>query len=158
MNGGWTGMGLGQGRQKYGFLPAPHTDSIFAVIGEELGVLGASLVVFLFIVLVFRGFTISSRARDSFGSLLAAGITVWIITKAMMNIAVMLNLVPATGVALPFISFGGSSLVVVLAGAGLLVSVNRVTARREQSERTTRALNDRGRGDRGARLSGARGG
>jgi cell division protein FtsW len=158
MNGGWTGMGLGQGRQKYGFLPAPHTDSIFAVIGEELGVLGASLVVFLFIVLVFRGFTISSRAKDSFGALLAAGITVWIITKAMMNIAVMLNLVPATGVALPFISFGGSSLVVVLAGAGLLVSVNRVTARREQSERTTRALNDRGRGDRGTRLSGARGG
>jgi cell division protein FtsW len=151
-------MGLGQGRQKYGFLPAPHTDSIFAVIGEELGVLGASLVVFLFIVLVFRGFTISSRAKDSFGALLAAGITVWIITKAMMNIAVMLNLVPATGVALPFISFGGSSLVVVLAGAGLLVSVNRVTARREQSERTTRALNDRGRGDRGTRLSGARGG
>ncbi|HYO88270.1 MAG TPA: putative peptidoglycan glycosyltransferase FtsW [Candidatus Limnocylindrales bacterium] len=158
MNGGWTGMGLGQGRQKYGFLPAPHTDSIFAVIGEELGVIGAAFVVFLFIILVFRGFTISGRAKDSFGSLLAAGITVWIITKAMMNIAVMLNLVPATGVALPFISFGGSSLVVVMAGVGLLVSVSRVTARREQSERTSRALNDRGRGDRGTRLSGTRGG
>lgn len=158
MNGGWTGMGLGQGRQKYGFLPAPHTDSIFAVIGEELGVIGASLVVLLFIILAFRGFTISRRAKDSYGALLAAGITVWIITKAMMNIAVMLNLVPATGVALPFISFGGSSLVVVMAGAGLLVSVNRTTARREQSERTSRALNNRGRGNRGTRISGARGG
>lgn len=158
MNGGWSGMGLGQGRQKYGFLPAPHTDSIFAVIGEELGVIGASFVVLLFIIFVFRGFTISSRAKDSYGALLAAGVTVWIITKAMMNIAVMLNLVPATGVALPFISFGGSSLVVVLAGAGLLVSVSRTTARREQSERTSRALNDRSRGDRGTRLSGTRGG
>jgi cell division protein FtsW len=158
MNGGWTGMGLGQGRQKFGFLPAPHTDSIFAVIGEELGVLGAAFVVLLFIIFVFRGFTISRRSRDSFGALLAAGITIWIITKALMNIAVMLNLLPSTGVALPFISFGGSSLVAVLAGAGLLVSVSRFTARREQSERTSRATLDRGRGDRGPRLPGARGG
>lgn len=158
MNGGWTGVGLGQGRQKFGFLPAPHTDSIFAVIGEELGVIGAAFVVMLFIILVFRGFTISRRSRNSFGALLAAGITIWVITKALMNIAVMLNLLPSTGVALPFISFGGSSLVAVLAGAGLLVSVSRFTARREQSERTSRATYDRGRGDRGPRLPGARGG
>lgn len=158
MNGGWTGRGLGQGLQKFGFLPAPHTDSIFAVIGEELGVLGAGFVVLLFIVFAFRGFTISSRSRDSFGALLTAGVTIWIISKALMNIAVMLNMLPSTGVALPFISFGGSSLVAVLAGAGLLVSVSRTTARREQAERTSRALNDRGRGDRGTRLSGTRGG
>lgn len=158
MNGGWTGVGLGQGRQKFGFLPAPHTDSIFAVIGEELGVVGAAFVVFLFIILVFRGFTISRRASDSFGSLLAAGVTIWIITKAMMNIAVMLNVLPSTGVALPFISFGGSSLVTVLAGAGLLVSVSRYSAQREKSKRDSSATYDRGRGDRGARLPGARGG
>lgn len=158
MNGGWTGVGLGQGRQKFGFLPAPHTDSIFAVIGEELGVIGAAFVVMLFIILVFRGFTISRRARDSFGSLLAAGVTIWIITKAMMNIAVMLNLLPSTGVALPFISFGGSSLVAVMMGAGLLVSVSRFTAQREKSKRDSSATYDRGRGDRGARIPGARGG
>ncbi|MBL8145748.1 MAG: cell division protein FtsW [Anaerolineae bacterium] len=158
MNGGWAGVGLGQGRQKFGFLPAPHTDSIFAVIGEELGVIGAAFVVMLFIILVFRGFTISRRASDSFGSLLAAGITIWIITKAMMNIAVMLNVLPSTGVALPFISFGGSSLVTVLAGAGLLVSVSRYSAQREMSKRDSSAAYDRGRGDRGARLPGARGG
>lgn len=158
MNGGWTGVGLGQGRQKFGFLPAPHTDSIFAVIGEELGVVGAAFVVFLFIILVFRGFTISRRANDSFGSLLAAGVTIWIITKAMMNIAVMLNVLPSTGVALPFISFGGSSLVTVLAGAGLLVSVSRYSAQREKSKRDSSATYDRGRGDRGTRLPGARGG
>ena len=155
---GWTGVGLGQGRQKFGFLPAPHTDSIFAVIGEELGVVGAAFVVFLFIILVFRGFTISRRASDSFGSLLAAGVTIWIITKAMMNIAVMLNVLPSTGVALPFISFGGSSLVTVLAGAGLLVSVSRYSAQREKSKRDSSATYDRGRGDRGTRLPGARGG
>lgn len=158
MNGGWAGVGLGQGRQKFGFLPAPHTDSIFAVIGEEIGVIGAAFVVTLFIIFVFRGFTISRRANDSFGALLAAGVTIWIITKAMMNIAVMLNVVPATGVALPFISFGGSSLVTVLAGAGLLVSVSRYSAQREKSKRESSATYDRGRGDRGTRLPGARGG
>jgi len=159
LNGGWTGLGLGQGRQKFGFLPAPHTDSIFAVIGEELGVIGASFVVLLFIVLVFRGLQIARRAHEPFGMLLAAGVTLWIITKALLNIAVMLSLVPPTGVALPFISFGGSSLVVIMAGAGLLLSVARVSARQNSPEgRASSAIDDRGWGNRWTRLSGPRSG
>ena len=129
LNGGWTGVGLGEGRQKFGFLPAPHTDSIFAVIGEELGIIGAGFVVLLYVALVVRGFQTSRRAPDTFGALLAAGITVWIVSKALLNIAVMTALVPPTGAVLPFISFGGSSLVVLLAGTGLLLSVGRVWAR-----------------------------
>ncbi|HEX2907887.1 MAG TPA: FtsW/RodA/SpoVE family cell cycle protein, partial [Phototrophicaceae bacterium] len=125
-NGGWTGVGLGQGKQKYENLPVPHTDSIFAVIGEELGILGATLIVGLYIILVFRGLQIARRAVDPFGLLLAAGLTIWIAIKALLNIAVMLALVPPTGASLPFISFGGSSLVVVMAGVGLILSVARV--------------------------------
>jgi cell division protein FtsW len=159
LNGGMTGVGLGQGRQKFGFLPAPHTDSIFAVIGEELGVIGAAFVVLLFVVLMIRGLQIARRSHDPFGMLLAAGITLWIITKALLNIAVMLSLVPPTGVALPFISFGGSSLVTVMAGAGLLFSVARVTARHNSPEgRSVGATDDRGWGNRGSRLSGPRSG
>ena len=153
INGGWTGRGLGQGLQKFGFLPAPHTDSIFAVIGEELGVLGAGFVVLLFIIFVFRGFQIARRAKEPFGGLLAAGMTLWIITKALLNIAVMLSLVPPTGVALPFISYGGSSLVTVMAGAGLLLSVSRVTSRPPAQEGKNRANDDRGWGNRWSRLS-----
>lgn len=128
LNGGWTGVGLGEGRQKFGFLPAPHTDSIFAVIGEELGVIGAAVVVLLYVALAIRGFQIARRSPGVFGSLLAAGITVWIVAKAMLNIAVMTALVPPTGAPLPFISFGGSSLVVLLAGTGLLLSIARIEA------------------------------
>lgn len=154
LNGGWTGVGLGLGTQKFGFLPAPHTDSIFAVIGEELGVLGAAFVVLLFVLLVFRGFTTARRSVDTFGMLLAGGITLWIVIKALLNIAVMLSLIPPTGVALPFISFGGSSLVVVMAGAGLLLSVARVSARQSMPEgRSSGATDDRGWGNRWTRLS-----
>lgn len=156
-NGGWTGLGLGQSLQKFGALPTPHTDSIFAVIGEELGALGAMFVISLFILFVMRGFGIARRSRDSFGSLLASGITLWIITKALMNIAVMLNLLPSTGVALPFISYGGSSLITVLAGAGLLVSIARVTAQETSPEgrSSQSAPDDRGWGNRWSRLPGS---
>ncbi len=156
INGGWTGRGLGQGLQKFNnALPAPHTDSIFAVIGEELGVIGATFVVLLFIVFVFRGLQIARRASDPFGGLLAAGLTLWIITKALLNIAVMLSLVPPTGVALPFISYGGSSLVTVMAGSGLLLSIARVTSRPPVSEgKSKRANYDRGWGNRWSRISG----
>jgi cell division protein FtsW len=129
MNGGWTGVGLGEGKQKFGFLPAPHTDSIFAVIGEELGFVGASLVVILYIVLVMRGLAIARRAPDLYGALLASGITIWIAAKALLNIAVMTAVLPATGAPLPFVSFGGSSLVVLMGGAGLLLSVARINSR-----------------------------
>jgi cell division protein FtsW len=157
INGGWTGVGLGQGSQKFGFLPAPHTDSIFAVIGEELGVLGAAFVVLLFVVLVIRGLQIARRANDPFGMLLAGGVTLWIVTKALLNIAVMLSLVPPTGVALPFISFGGSSLTTVMFGAGLLLSVARFTAIQNSPEgRANSATDDRGWGNRWTRLSSPR--
>jgi cell division protein FtsW len=135
-NGGLTGVGLGQGKQKFGNLPAPHTDSIFAVIGEELGLLGASLVVALYIALVVRGLQVARRSVDNFGALLAAGITIWIAIKALLNIAVMTAVVPPTGASLPFISFGGSSLVVVMAGTGLLLSVARVRLRQNVPKRT----------------------
>jgi cell division protein FtsW len=128
-NGGWTGLGLGQGKQKFGYLPAPHTDSIFAVIGEELGILGASFVVLLYIILVMRGFQVARRSADNFGTLLAAGLIIWLAFKALLNIAVMLGRVPPTGAPLPFISYGGSSLVTVMAATGLLLSVARVRAR-----------------------------
>jgi cell division protein FtsW len=135
-NGGLTGVGLGQGKQKFANLPAPHTDSIFAVIGEELGLLGASLVVGLYVAMVVRGIQIARRSVDHFGVLLAAGLTIWIALKALLNIAVMTALVPPTGASLPFISFGGSSLVVVMAGVGLLLSVARVKMRQNVPKRS----------------------
>ena len=155
MKGGWTGVGLGQSAQKFGALPAPHTDSIFAVIGEEFGVLGAAVVVALYVALAIRGFQMARRARDTFGSLLCVGFTSWVIVQAMLNIAVMTNAIPSTGVALPFISFGGSSLTVVMIGVGLMLSVQRVTMRRRRnSERRNEiADNDRGWWNRRARLS-----
>jgi cell division protein FtsW len=133
LNGGWTGVGLGNGRQKFGFLPAPHTDSIFAVIGEELGVVGAVVVVMLYVALAIRGFQMARRSVDPFGALLAAGLTIWVVSKALLNIAVMTAVVPSTGVPLPFVSYGGSSLVVLMAGAGLLLNVGRAVARQQQA-------------------------
>jgi cell division protein FtsW len=161
MNGGWTGRGLGQSLQKFGALPTPHTDSIFAVIGEELGVIGAAFVILLFVILVIRGLQIARRSTDPFGALLASGVTLWIITKALLNIAVMLNLVPSTGVALPFISFGGSSLVTVMAGTALVLSVARVSALQYLPEARLGKVNslardDRSRGDGRSRVPGNR--
>ncbi len=155
MKGGWTGVGLGQSAQKFGALPAPHTDSIFAVIGEEFGVLGAAVVVALYVALAIRGFRMARHARDTFGSLLCVGFTSWVIVQALLNIAVMTNAVPSTGVPLPFISFGGSSLMVVMIGIGLMLSVQRVALRRKRaSERRNEFANtDRGWGNRRPRLS-----
>ena len=130
INGGLTGVGLGEGQLKFANnLPFPHTDSIFAVIGEELGLLGAFFVIALYITLIYRGFVIARQAPDTFGGLLAAGVTCWLAYDAMLNIAVMTALVPPTGVPLPFISFGGSSLVAALAGIGLMLSVSRASNR-----------------------------
>jgi cell division protein FtsW len=160
LNGGWTGVGLGNGRQKFSFLPAPHTDSIFAVIGEELGVIGAAVVVLLYVAFAIRGFQLSRRAVDPFGALLAAGMTVWVVVKALLNIAVMTALVPPTGAALPFISYGGSSLVTLMAGVGLLISVGRVRLRQNQNpeRRSVVASYDGGGRHRRAHLSRAGGG
>lgn len=134
LDGGLFGVGLGEGRQKY-VIPFPHTDSVFAVIGEELGLFGCFVVIILYVVMVYRGFVIARNALDTFGGLLAAGITIWLTYDALLNIAVMTALVPPTGVPLPFISFGGSSLVSAMAGIGLVLSVSRVSAQVPLAER-----------------------
>jgi cell division protein FtsW len=122
-----TGVGLGASRGKWGYLPFAHTDFIFSIIGEELGLIGAATVVSLFAALAFVGFAVALNAPDRFGMLLALGITVWLVGQAFINIGVALGLVPVTGLPLPFLSFGGSSLVVTLAACGMLMSVARHT-------------------------------
>jgi cell division protein FtsW len=124
-SGGLTGRGLGDSIQKAGYLPNPFTDGIFAVLGEELGLLGCAIVVFLFVVIAYRGLQIARRAPDSFGSLLACGITCWIVVQAAVNIGSVSDLIPFTGVPLPFVSFGGSSLIATLAAVGILLNISR---------------------------------
>ena len=123
--GGLFGEGLGAGREKFGFLPAPYTDSIFSVLGDELGLAGTLAVIALFFVLAYRGTAIALRARDATGALLAAGITTWLVFQAWVNMAVVASLVPMTGITLPFISYGGSSLCVGLIAVGILLNVGR---------------------------------
>jgi len=123
--GGFFGLGLGQSRQKYEFLPEVTTDSIFAVIAEEAGFLGAGLIILVFLAVLTKGFLIAKRAPDQFGQLLAAGISGWIGIQTVVNLAAMVGLVPLTGLPLPFISYGGSSLIVALLGVGLLLSISR---------------------------------
>ena len=155
LRGGWIGVGIGHSEQKFGALPAPHTDSIFAIIGEELGVFGAAVVVALYIVFAIRGYQFARRAKDNFGSLLCVGFTSWVIIQALLNIAVMTGAVPSTGVPLPLISFGGSSLLVVMIGVGLMLSVHRVATRRKATSerRSDIASFDRSWRNRRARLS-----
>ncbi|HUP74102.1 MAG TPA: putative lipid II flippase FtsW [Acidimicrobiales bacterium] len=122
-----TGVGLGASRGKWGYLPFAHTDFIFSIIGEELGLIGAVTVVSLFAALAFVGFAVALNAPDRFGMLLALGVTIWLVGQAFINIGVALGLLPVTGLPLPFLSFGGSSLVVTLAACGMLMSVARHT-------------------------------
>ncbi len=124
-SGGWFGLGLGASRQKTGYLPLPYIDSIFAIIGEELGFIGCATIVLLFLWLAFRGFRLARRTPDLYGSLLATGITTWLVVQAMINIGSSTASIPYTGVPLPFISFGGSSLVVSMAAVGVLLNISR---------------------------------
>ena len=126
-SGGLTGMGLGAGSSKWFYLPARHTDFIFAVLAEELGFLGAAFVVLLFALLTWRGLTIATRVTDPFGSLLALGLTVMISWQAFINLAVVTGLLPITGITLPFISYGGTSLLVSMGAMGLLLNISRFT-------------------------------
>lgn len=123
MRGGLFGVGLGHGQNKH-LLPAPHTDAVFAVLGEELGLLGCLVVLTLFAVLAWRGFRIAAGAPDMFGTLLAVGITCWIVLQALVNVAVVTAVMPFTGIPLPWVSFGGSNLVACMAGAGLLMNIS----------------------------------
>jgi len=124
-SGGWTGLGLGNGRQKLGFIPAHHTDFIFSIIGEELGLIATIAVVLVFIILVICGIIISSRARDTFGLLLGSGITFMIGFQAFINIGVVTSTLPNKGMPLPFISYGGSNLLAMLLAVGILLSIAR---------------------------------
>jgi cell division protein FtsW len=124
-DGGWFGVGLGESRQKWEWLPNGHNDFIFALIAEELGVVGCLVILALFGVLVYTGFRIARRSDDPFRSLVAAGVTIWIAGQAFINIGGVLGLIPMTGVPLPFISDGGTALVVVLAAVGMLAGFAR---------------------------------
>lgn len=124
-SGGVFGVGLGESKQKYLYIPEPHNDFIFAVLAEELGFIGCALVIALFAVLVWRGITIAMKAPDMFGSLLAAGITSMIALQVLINIAVVTSSMPVTGMPLPLFSYGGTALIIILASIGILLSVSR---------------------------------
>lgn len=126
-SGGFFGKGLGASRAKLFFLPEPYTDFIFSIIGEELGFLGASLIIFLFVIIAWRGLHIATRAPNQFGNLLAAGITFLITFQAVLNISIVTACLPTKGITLPFLSYGGSSLVFSLAGVGILLNISRQT-------------------------------
>lgn len=140
-NGGLLGRGLGRSTAKWGFLPFAHTDFIFAVIGEEFGLVGAMSVVLLFFGIVCTGAWIAARAKDRFSMLVATGITAWIGIQAFMNIGAVIGIMPITGVPLPFISFGGSSLMINLAATGMLLNIARHPAEHlpRSSRRATRS-------------------
>ena len=124
-SGGLFGVGLGHSRQKFNYLPEPVGDSIFAIVGEELGMIGAVFLVVLFILLAMRGIKIAKNSPDMFGRLVATGITIWIVFQAFINISANVALIPLTGVPLPFISYGGTSLVFLMAAVGILLNISR---------------------------------
>lgn len=133
-NGGIFGQGLGQGKQKLFYLPEAHTDFVFSVLGEELGLLGVTITLGLYLAFVIRGIRISRQAADLFGCLLGLGITSWIGLQTVFNIAVVTGLVPTKGLVLPFMSYGGTSLIVALAGTGVLLNISRSRGRLASTE------------------------
>lgn len=157
VSGRWLGVGIGKSVTKLTGLPVPSTDSIFAVIGEETGTLGAVMVIGMYVLLLWRGLTIAQRATDQLGRLLAAGLTIWITVEAFINMAVMVNLLPFAGNALPFISSGGSSLIATFTAIGILLSISRLSMQERQAEgRSYSAVVDLRRWDRRRRVPGAR--
>jgi len=124
-NGGIEGLGLGASRAKFFYIPESHTDGVFAIVGEELGLIATASILFLFMVLMFRGYQVANRSRDRFGQLIATGITTWITVQALLNMGGITRVIPLTGVPLPFLSYGGSALAAVLAAVGVLISVSR---------------------------------
>ena len=127
-SGGLMGVGLGNSRQKYLYIPEPQNDFVFSIVCEELGFIGAALIIIIFAMLVWRGFVISLRAKDKFGAMLAAGLTVQVGLQAALNIAVVTNTIPNTGISMPFFSYGGTALLMLLAQMGIVLSVSRSTA------------------------------
>ncbi len=127
-SGGIWGRGIGQSRQKHLWVPEPHNDFIFSIVCEELGLIGAIVIIALFCLLVWRGFTIAMRANDKFGSLMAIGLTFQVGLQALLNIWVVTNTIPNTGISLPFFSYGGTSLLILLAEMGIVLSISRSTS------------------------------
>lgn len=127
-NGGIFGRGLGEGRAKWEFLPEAHTDFIFSILAEELGLVGALLVLVLFVTFAVFGVRTALRAPDRFGMLTAAGVTAWIVVQAVLNLGAVLGMLPITGVPLPFVSFGGSAMLVTMIATGILINIARQTA------------------------------
>lgn len=157
VRGGWFGVGIGKGDWKLTLLPVPHTDSVFAVVGEETGFVGVFFLVSLYATLLWRGMAIAHRAPDQLGSLMAAGLTIWVVLEAFLNMAVLFGLLPFTGNALPLISAGGSSRVMTLAAIGILMNISRMSEESKGvKERSLGAVVDlRGR-NRGRSVSGPR--
>jgi len=154
-SGGLTGLGLGASRQKFGYIPASHTDGIFAILGEELGLIGAVAVIGLFAFFAYRGFRIALAAPDAFGTVLASGVTCSLVFQAIINMGVVTASLPFTGIPLPFISFGGSSLLVSMASVGLLLAVSRRTMPDVSEEEERRENHHLRRRNRRTRLSGS---
>ncbi|MEF9958514.1 MAG: FtsW/RodA/SpoVE family cell cycle protein [Niameybacter sp.] len=127
-SGGLFGAGLGQGIQKLGFIPEPHNDIIFAVICEELGLVGAALLLLAYGVLVLRGFSVAAHAQDFFGALVASGISGMIAVQVLINVAVNTNTVPTTGMQLPMVSYGGTALLILLGSLGILINISRTAS------------------------------
>jgi cell division protein FtsW len=158
-SGGFTGVGLGHSVEKYLWLPEAHTDFIFAIVGEETGLIGTTLLLAGFCVFIVRGYRIAMRAADRYSLVVAAGITTWIGFQALLNMATVTDTLPITGVPLPFVSYGGTAVATTIAAVGVLLAVaaQGVPARAGRQRRMDAAL-DLGRRDRRAPLSGARGG
>jgi len=157
VNGGWFGVGIGEATTKLTGLPVPPTDSIFAVVGEEMGALGASMLVLLYALLLWRGLSIARRAPDNLGAMIAAGIATWICLEAFINMSVLVKLVPFAGNALPFISAGGSNLMASLAGIGILLNISRLSIRNQKEKgKVFNAVVDLRRRDGRRRVPGAR--
>jgi cell division protein FtsW len=131
-SGGILGLGFGKSRQKFNYLPESATDSIFAVVAEELGIIGAGMIVILFTMYAIRGFKIAKESPDIFARLVAVGITVWIVGQSLINIMAILSLMPLTGVPLPFISYGGSSIIMLMFASGILLNISKHTQKGEK--------------------------
>ena len=128
-SGGLFGVGLGDSKQKYLYIPEPHNDFIFSIIGEELGFIGCTIIIILFAIFIWRGILIAMRAPDMFGSLLAVGITALVGIQVIINIAVVTSSMPATGMPLPFFSYGGTALFILLCEMGVLLNISRASAK-----------------------------
>lgn len=153
IRGGWFGVGIGMSQLKLIGLPFPHTDSIYAVVGEELGVVGAAFLMLLYLLLGWRGLVIARRAPDKLGAILASGLSIWLVTEAFINMLVMVGLLPFAGNALPFISSGGSSLTMTMAAVGIVLNISRQAVKQKSGEeRSSHAVVDLRRRDRRRRV------